>query len=104
MQRTCVGWPARSVRSLRYHGTVLCLADSAPNFTANRSLVAPPPSGICYFTPNICSSLPWAAIALPGPPGMSNGTLLRTEQDLDSIPMAHVIHPPLKWSDLRYVF
>jgi len=22
MQRTCVGWPARSVRSLRYHGTV----------------------------------------------------------------------------------
>ena len=53
MQRTCVGWPARSVRSLRYHGTVLCLADSAPNFTANRSLVAPPPSGICYFAPNI---------------------------------------------------
>ena len=40
MQRTCVGWPARSVRSLRYHGTVLYLADSAPNFTANRFLVA----------------------------------------------------------------
>ena len=38
--RTCVGWPARSVRSLRYHGTVLYLADSAPNFTANRFLVA----------------------------------------------------------------
>jgi hypothetical protein len=38
--RTCVEWPARSVRSLRYHGTVLYLADSAPNFTANRSLVA----------------------------------------------------------------
>jgi len=31
--RTCVGWPARSVRSLRYHGTVLYLADSAPNFS-----------------------------------------------------------------------
>jgi len=96
MQRTCVGWPARSVRSLRYHGTVLCLADSAPNFTANRSLVAPPPSGICYFTPNICSSLPWAAIALPGPPGMSNGTFLRTEQDEDVLvsqgqPMADAI-------------
>ena len=66
MQRTCVGWPARSVRSLRYHGTVLCLADSAPNFTANRSLVAPPPSGICYFTPNICSSLPWWRLPLSG--------------------------------------
>jgi len=38
--RTCVEWPARSVRSLRYHGTVLYLADSAPNFTANRFLVA----------------------------------------------------------------
>ena|SRR6516165_10970222 len=66
MQRTCVGWPARSVRSLRYHGTVLCLADSAPNFTANRSLVAPPPSGICYFAPNICSSLPWWRLPLSG--------------------------------------
>jgi len=32
VQRTCVGWAGRSVRSLRYHGTVLCLADSAPNF------------------------------------------------------------------------
>jgi len=31
--RTCVGWPDRSVRSLRYHGTVLYLADSAPNFS-----------------------------------------------------------------------
>jgi len=40
VQRTCVGWAARSVRSLRYHGTVLCLADSAPNFTASRFLVA----------------------------------------------------------------
>src|SRR5215469_13238772 len=29
VQRTCVGWAARSVRSLRHHGTVLCLADSA---------------------------------------------------------------------------
>src|SRR5262245_45731932 len=66
MQRTCVGWPARSVRSLRYHGTVLCLADSAPNFTANRSLVAPPPSGICYFAPNICSSLPWWRLPFSG--------------------------------------
>src|SRR5262249_17255235 len=41
--RTCVEWPARSVRSLRYHGTVLYLADSAPNFTANRSLVGSRP-------------------------------------------------------------
>ena len=57
--RTYVGWPARSVRSLRYHGTVLCLADSAPNFTASRFLVARARPATCYSAPNICSSLPW---------------------------------------------
>ena len=51
MQRTCVGWPARSVRSLRYHGTVLCLADSAPNFTANRSFNDPTPQRYCHANP-----------------------------------------------------
>jgi hypothetical protein len=56
--RTYVGWPARSVRSLRYHGTVLCLADSAPNFTTSRFSIAPPPCGTCYSAPNICSLLP----------------------------------------------
>jgi hypothetical protein len=56
--RTYVGWPARSVRSLRYHGTVLCLADSAANFTTSRFSIAPPPCGTCYSAPNICSLLP----------------------------------------------
>jgi len=56
--RTCVGWPARSVRSLRYHGTVLYLADSAPNFSEPLLSRFAARAGLCYSAPNICSLLP----------------------------------------------